>query len=284
MAEDSPSISSEYGKGAVDDGEAALPRSSPSSVSGVGRGTPVVKHGRRQQQRTPESAVEPVSSASPLQKGEGAKHGQAVNPIDAPELLSPSTLSPAESHTVSALGAAVSPGDNNDPPGTTGAGAAGTRAVAVAVEGGGVPMPSHEVGPETTSVLTPPSSLPPLPTLQSAMKKPPPLTPAAGFPSPALSSPIQQEPSRGPRQQQDYSGGGHDTNPDIGGNERSSSPPTGLESAAEEAPSDSVPKSLPGRLLLDLCCLLLGCFGWVARFVVLALEAKIVWTPLGEEM
>lgn len=45
-----------------------------------------------------------------------------------------------------------------------------------------------------------------------------------------------------------------------------------------------MPASIPGRLLLDACCFLLGGFWWVAGGLVAALEAKIVWTPLGDEM
>lgn len=220
-----------------------------------------------------------------LQTGGGVKGGQTVNTTDAPEPPSPSAPSPAESHIVSAPGAAISSGGNDDPPGTRRVGAAGTGAVGVAVEGGGVPIPLHEVGHETASGPSPPSPLPPPPPPQSAMEKPPPLTSTVGLPSPALSSLTQQEQPREPRQQEEFSGGEHDTDPDVGSNARSAELPTGLaSSSAAEASSNTVPKGLPGRLLLDLCCLLLRCFGWVARLVVLALEAKIVWTPLGEEM
>lgn len=43
-------------------------------------------------------------------------------------------------------------------------------------------------------------------------------------------------------------------------------------------------RSLPGRVLLDGCCLLLRVCSWVGFLVVGVLEAKIVWTPLGNEL
>ncbi|CAN0265446.1 unnamed protein product, partial [Ectocarpus sp. 8 AP-2014] len=42
--------------------------------------------------------------------------------------------------------------------------------------------------------------------------------------------------------------------------------------------------SIPGRVLLDGCCLLLRVSSWVAFLVVAVLESKVVWTPLGDEL
>lgn len=46
----------------------------------------------------------------------------------------------------------------------------------------------------------------------------------------------------------------------------------------------SAPMSLPGRIVLDGCCLLLRVFRFGAALVVWMLEANVVWTPLGDEM
>lgn len=42
--------------------------------------------------------------------------------------------------------------------------------------------------------------------------------------------------------------------------------------------------SIPGRVLLDGCCLLLRVSSWVAFLVLAVLESKVVWTPLGDEL
>ncbi|CAN0166178.1 unnamed protein product [Ectocarpus sp. 12 AP-2014] len=42
--------------------------------------------------------------------------------------------------------------------------------------------------------------------------------------------------------------------------------------------------SIPGRVLLDGCCLLLRVSSWVAFLMVAVLESKVVWTPLGDDL
>eukprot|EP00904_Undaria_pinnatifida_P008019 jgi/Undpi1/4347/HiC_scaffold_17.g07713.m1 len=61
-------------------------------------------------------------------------------------------------------------------------------------------------------------------------------------------------------------------------------PPQSLTGKERERERERRPSSASARFLLDGCCVLLRIFGRAALLVVGVLEAKIVWTPLGDEM